>query len=176
MNDAFPRGQTAIVSAATFGVGTAPGYSNFDLAAHASVKALAQVGLKPKDVDALFCVVMDETLSGLNFAEYLGVRTRFNDNVRTGGSSFQIQASVAALALASGQCDVALIAYGSNQRSAAGKLITSARSSPWEAPYRPLRPISSYAMAAARHMQTFMAEGPACEPCDIDALVNEGRD
>ena len=155
MQDAFPRGQTAIVSAATFGVGTAPGYSNFDLAAHASVKALAQVGFKPKDVDALFCVVMDETLSGLNFAEYLGVRTRFNDNVRTGGSSFQIQASVAALALASGQCDVALIAYGSNQRSAAGKLITSARSSPWEAPYRPLRPISSYAMAAARHMHEF---------------------
>ena len=155
MKDAFPRGQTAVVSAATFGVGTAPGYSNFDLAAHASVKALAQVGLKPKDVDALFCVVMDETLSGLNFAEYLGVRTRFNDNARTGGSSFQIQASVAALALASGQCDVALIAYGSNQRSAAGKLITSARSSPWEAPYRPLRPISSYAMAAARHMHEF---------------------
>lgn len=155
MKDAFPRGQTAIVSAATFGVGTTPGHSNFDLAAHASVKALAQVGLKPKDVDALFCVVMDETLSGLNFAEYLGVRTRFNDNVRTGGSSFQIQASVAALALASGQCDVALIAYGSNQRSAAGKLITSARSSPWEAPYRPLRPISSYAMAAARHMHEF---------------------
>ncbi len=155
MKDAFPRGQTAIVSAATFGVGTAPGYSNFDLAAHAGVQALAQVGLKPKDVDALFCVVMDETLSGLNFAEYLGVRTRFNDNVRTGGSSFQIQASVAALALASGQCDVALIAYGSNQRSAAGKLITSARSSPWEAPYRPLRPISSYAMAAARHMHEF---------------------
>ena len=30
--------------------------------------------------------------------------------------------------------------------------------------------------AAARHMQTFVAEGPACEPCDIDALVNEGRD
>ena len=117
MNDAFPRGRTAIVGAATFGVGTTPGYSNFDLAAHASVKALAQGGLKPSDVDGLFCVVMDEALSGLNFAEYLGIRTRFNDNNRTGGSSFQIQATVAALALAAGQCDVALIAYGSNQRS-----------------------------------------------------------
>ncbi len=155
MNDAFPRGQTAIVSAATFGVGTAPGYANFDLAAHASIKALSQVGLKPSDVDGLFCVVMDETLSGLNFAEYLGVRSRFNDNARTGGSSFQIQASIAALALATGQCDVVLIAYGSNQRSASGKLVSSARSSPWEAPYRPLRPISSYAMAAARHMHEF---------------------
>jgi acetyl-CoA acetyltransferase len=155
MNDAFPRGQTAIVGAATFGVGTAPGYANFDLAAHASIKALAQCGLKPSDVDGLFCVVMDESLSGLNFAEYLGVRTRFNDNCRTGGSSFQIQATIAALALASGQCDVALIAYGSNQRSASGKLVSSSRSSPWETPYRPLRPISSYAMAAARHMHEF---------------------
>ena len=155
MKDAFPRGQTAIVGAATFGVGTAPGLSNFDLAAHASIKALAQIGLEPRDVDGLFCVVMDETLSGLNFAEYLGVRSRFNDNARTGGSSFQIQASIAALALAAGQCDVALIAYGSNQRSALGKLATSARSSPWEAPYKPLRPISSYAMAAARHMHQF---------------------
>ena len=34
MNDAFPRGQTAIVGAATFGVGKAPGYATFDLAAH----------------------------------------------------------------------------------------------------------------------------------------------
>jgi len=155
VRDAFPRGQAAIVGAATYGVGTAPGLSTFDLAALASVKALSQVGLKPRDVDGLFCVVMDETLSGLNFAEYLGVRSRFNDNARTGGSSFQIQASVAALALAAGQCDVALIAYGSNQRSALGKLATSARSSPWETPYRPLRPISSYALAAARHMHQY---------------------
>ena len=127
MKDLFPRGQTAIVGAATFGVGTAPGYSNFDLAAHASLRALTQCGLKPSDVDGLLCVVMDETMSGLNFAEYLGVRTRFNDNCRTGGSSFQIQATIAALALATGQCDVALIAYGSNQRSSSGKLISSAR-------------------------------------------------
>lgn len=155
MNDAFPRGQAAVVAAATYGVSGAPGLSTFDLAAHASARALAQVGLKPSDVDGLFCVVMDETLSGLNLAEYLGVRSRFNDNARTGGSSFQIQATIAALALASGQCDVALIAYGSNQRSATGKLQTSVRGSPWEAPYRVLRPISSYAMAAARHMHEF---------------------
>jgi acetyl-CoA acetyltransferase len=50
---------------------------------------------------------------------------------------------------------VALIAYGSNQRSSSGKLMQSSRPSPWETPYRPLRPISSYAMAAARHMHQF---------------------
>jgi acetyl-CoA acetyltransferase len=155
MQDAFPRGQTAIVGAATFGIGTTPGFNNFDLAAHASVKALAQAGLRPRDVDGLFVVVMDETLAALNFAEYLGIQPRVTDNCRTGGSSFQIQASIAALMLAAGQCDVALIAYGSNQRSTTGKLVSTSRLSPWETPYRPLRPISSYALAAARHMHQY---------------------
>lgn len=153
--DEFPRGRSAIVGAATYGMGSAPGLSTFDLAAHASVKALAQAGLRPSDVDGLAIVVMDETLSVLNFSEYLGIHPRFVDNTRTGGSSFQIQAATAALALDAGQCDVVLIAYGSNQRSAAGKLISSTRQSPWEIPYRPLRPISSYALAAARHMYEF---------------------
>jgi acetyl-CoA acetyltransferase len=153
--DGFPRGGSAIVGAATYGMGSAPGLSTFDLAAHASVKALAQAGLRPRDVDGLAIVVMDETLSVLNFSEYLGIHPRFVDNTRTGGSSFQIQAATAALALEAGQCDVVLIAYGSNQRSAAGKLVSSTRQSAWEMPYRPLRPISSYALAAARHMHEF---------------------
>lgn len=155
MEDAFPRGAAAMVAGATFGIGEAPGYTNFDLAAHASVRALRQVGLAPRDVDGLFVVVMDETLSTLGFADYLGIRPRFTDNCRTGGSSFEIQASIAAMALAAGQCDVALIAYGSNQRSSAGKLVGSARGSPWETPYRPLNPLTHYALAAARHMHQY---------------------
>jgi len=155
MLDTFPRAATAIVGAATYGLGEAPGFGNFDLAALASLRALALAGLKPSDVDGLGIVVMDEALSALNFAEYLGIQPRFIDNCRTGGSSFQIQAGIAALALASGQCDVMLIAYGSNQRSSAGKLVSSSRPSPWESPYRPLRPISGYALAAARHMHEF---------------------
>jgi hypothetical protein len=31
-------------------------------------------------------------------------------------------------------------------------------------------------MAAAQQMQRFMAEAPAGEPCDIEALLNKGRD
>jgi acetyl-CoA acetyltransferase len=155
-DDAFPSGRSAIVGAATFGIGTTPGLNNFDLAATASIKALAQIHLTPRDVDGLAVVVMDETLSVLNFAEYLGIQPRFVSNTRTGGSSFQIHAAEAALALEAGQCDVALIAYGSDQRSSVGKLVSSSsRPSPWETPYKPLRPISSYAMAAARHMHQY---------------------
>jgi acetyl-CoA acetyltransferase len=62
---------------------------------------------------------------------------------------------LAALALDAGLCDVALIAYGSNQRSSTGKLVQASRPSPWESAYKPLRPISSYALAAARHMHEY---------------------
>lgn len=123
-----------------------------DLAAAASLKALAAVGLKPTDVDAVFVALPDDPLSGLGLAEYLGARPKLTDNNRTGGSSFFTHAIHAALALDAGECDAALIAYGSNQRSAAGKLITSLRTPAYEAPYRLPRPIGAYAMVANRYM------------------------
>ena len=155
MNERFPRGKTAIVGSATFGCGAAPGYSSMELAHQASVLALASAVLKPRDVDGLFVLTMDDTMAGLTFAETLGIHPRFMDNNRTGGSSFQVHAMIAALALDAGLCEVALIAYGSNQRSSTGKLLSSSRPSPWESPYKPLRPISSYALAAARHMHEY---------------------
>jgi acetyl-CoA acetyltransferase len=155
MTERFPRGRTAIVGSATFGCGAAPGFSSMELAHQASVLALASAGLKPSDVDGLFVAITDDALSGLTFAETLGIHPRFLDNNRTGGSSFQVHAMLAAMALDAGLCDVALIAYGSNQRSSSGKLVQASRPSPWESPYRPLRPISSYALAAARHMHRY---------------------
>jgi acetyl-CoA acetyltransferase len=149
------RGRTALVAGATYGIGDAPGMSSLDLAARASVDALAQVGLSPADVDGLFVCTPDDMLSGLTFAEYLGIHPRFTDNNRSGGSAFEIYAHTAAMALVTGQIDVALIAYGSNQRSASGKLVQSSRPSPWETPYKPMNPVSSYALAAARHMHQY---------------------
>lgn len=151
----FPRGKTAIVGAATFGIGKAPGFEAIDLAAHASLLALAQAGLKPSDVDALFIAQPQDTLAGLSFAEYLGIHPRITDNNRTGGSAFLLHIAHAALALDAGLCDVALIAYGSNQATATGKLVSTVRPSIYEAPYKPLTPITSYALAAARHMHQY---------------------
>jgi acetyl-CoA acetyltransferase len=155
MKDKFPRGRAAIVGAATFGIGEAPGFNSADLAAKASAIALAQVGLKPNDVDALFVGLPDDFLSGLSVAEYLGIRPRVTDNNRTGGSSFLTHAMWAALALDSGQCDVALIAYGSNQRSGTGRLVSAMRPPAYEAPYKVPRPVGAYALAAARYMYEY---------------------
>jgi acetyl-CoA acetyltransferase len=152
---AFKRGNAAIISAATYGMGEAPGYTARDLAASASIAALAQVDLMPHDVDGLFTCLSDDMLSSMTMAEYLGLRPRVSDSTRTGGSSPLLQVAHAALALDQGECDVALIAYGSNQRTATGKLANSIRTSVYEAPYRSLSPISAYALAAARHMYEY---------------------
>src|SRR5690606_29301516 len=114
---AFVRGQTAIVGAATFGIGEAPGYETIDLAARASMDALDQAGIALQDVDALFLALPDDMLSGISFAEYLGLQPKLTENNRTGGSAFQTYVYWAALALAMGEIDTALIAYGSNQRT-----------------------------------------------------------
>lgn len=156
MLDKFPRGKSAIVSGATWGVGEAPGQANMELAARASKKALDQVGLQFKDVDGLFICLPDDILSGLTFAEYAGIRPKVMDNNRVGGSSFLTHAMWAAYALASGECDVALITYGSNQRSAAGKLISIMKTPYYLAPYK-CNIASAYALAAARYMHEFGA-------------------
>lgn len=151
----FPRGKTAIVGAATFGIGEAPGFTAMDIAVHATVKALAQAGLKPSDADGLFICLPDDFLSGLTFAQYLGIQPRITENNRTGGSAFMTHVTWAALALEAGLCDVAVIAYGSTQRTSTGGLQSAARPDPWEGPYKPRLPVAAYALAAARHMHDY---------------------
>jgi acetyl-CoA acetyltransferase len=154
----FPRGRTAIVGTGTFGTTKAPGYSASDLAAIAVSQALAEAGLSLQDVDGLFFCHNTDTLGGLSFAQYLGIHPKITDNNRTGGSAFQAMVEQAAWLLDIGAIDCALVAYGSNQASAAGKLVNTVQLSPYEAPYRPLTPLTSYALAAQRYLHQFGAE------------------
>jgi acetyl-CoA acetyltransferase len=151
----FPSGRTAIVGAATFGVGQSPGLESMDMTVRASLLALADAGLPLSAVDALFVAQPQDTLAGLSFADYLGLRPKITDCNRSGGSAFMLQLEHAALALDAGYCDVALIAYGSNQASASGALVQTSKNAYWDAQYKPVRPISAYALAAARHMHQY---------------------
>ena len=151
----FPRGKAAIVGAATFGIGEAPGYTALELASRAALKALDSAGLKLKDVDGLFICLPEDIFSGLTAPEYLGIKPKLTDNNRTGGSAFLTHAIMAALALEAGYCDTVLIMYGSNQRSGAGRLVTPRVNTGYEYAYKPLQPISPYALAAARHMHQY---------------------
>ncbi|MGE0387703.1 MAG: thiolase [Gammaproteobacteria bacterium] len=151
----FPRGRTAVSGCGTFGLGEAPGNKPLDLATQAALLALDDAGLALPDVDAVFVCLPDDALAGLSAAEYLGIRPRFTDCNRSGGSAFLSHAITAALMLDAGYCDTALIMYGSNQRTGAGGLVTLRAPSQYEKPYRPINPASSYALAAARHMHQY---------------------
>jgi acetyl-CoA acetyltransferase len=149
------RPDAVIAGAATFGIGECPGFSALEMAAQASILALDDAGIALPEVDGLWICLPDDMFAGLSLAEHLGLHPRFTDCNRTGGSAPVSHLISAAMALEARLCDVALLAYGSNQRSAGGALTTPARPSSFEAPYKPLFPASGYALAAARHMHEF---------------------
>jgi len=151
----FTRGSSAIVGAATFGIGKCPGVSAVDMAAQAALLALADADIGLGEVDALYTSAPYEALGGMELAEYLGIAPKVTDCNRTGGSAFEVYAQQAAIALEAGLIDCALIAYGSNPASNPPPGVGMTRQSPWEAPYRPLAPLSSYALAASRHMHLY---------------------
>ena len=157
MSGSSLRGHAAIVGAALAGLGEAPGRSSEDIAIEASVKALAEAGLTTRHVDAVFGSLPGNAnpLSALLIAEMLGIQPRFTDNNRTGGSTFLSYTLMAAMALKEGLCETALIFYGSNQRTASGKLVSSVKPFAYEAPYAPIFPATSYALAASRHMHDY---------------------
>jgi acetyl-CoA acetyltransferase len=93
-------------------------------------------------------------MAAMSAAEYLGVKPTFSSGSNIGGASFQAHALNAALALEAGLCNVAVIAYGSNQRSAGG-FTSISEPMPYEAAYKPRNPVTAYALAAARHMHQF---------------------
>lgn len=151
------RGKAAFVGQSTGFIGGAGACTPLEMMARVARDAVADAGLSLREVDGLFVGMQSEFLSTLAFAEYLGIRPRFSDNNRVGGSSFLCHAELAALALHARLCDVALICYASNQRTALGRLQTSVAAT-WseiEAPYEARFPVSSYALAAARHMHEY---------------------
>ncbi|MFD2090740.1 acetyl-CoA acetyltransferase [Blastococcus deserti] len=150
------RGRTAVVGVGEDGVGVAvPGSTPLDLVARSTRAALDDAGLAMSDVDGLFTASAYYQLPALNVGEYLGVRPRYTDTTALGGSSSVAHVGHAAAAIDAGLCDVALVVYGSTQRSDSGRLVSQSEASPHERPYRPRYPVTSYALAAARHMHEY---------------------
>lgn len=149
------RGSTSVVGVAEAGLGeVGPDVSALQIAGRASLDAIADSGLSPADVDAVFCHSAFFTFPATTLSEYLGLRPQYVNTTATGGSSFVAHLRHATAAINAGMCEVALIAYGSNQRSHSGGLAASGVNlvPSYEAPFGPRMPVSGYALAAARHM------------------------
>ena len=149
------RGRAAVVGIGTAGTGEAPGRSAIELLGEASLAAIADAGLRLPDIDGIFAATSTHAFPTLSVAEYLGLKPRYFDGTNVGGASFEAHLLHAALALDAGLCDAALVCYGSNQRTAGGKLVSMSEAQPHEAAFKPRHPITAYALAASRHMHQF---------------------
>lgn len=149
------RGTAAIVGAAQVDTFRTEGRSPVGLMAVSVTRALADAGLTLADVDGVFTSSSYYAFPSLTLSEYLGIHPRFVDTTAIGGASFVAHLGHAAAAIQAGLCEVAVVAYGSTQRSDAGKLVSMAESSAYEAPYGLLHPIGAFGMVANRHMAQY---------------------
>jgi acetyl-CoA acetyltransferase len=156
MNGALTRGAVAIVGAAESDLGeVADGLSVVDLMAQGVHRALADCGLTLADVDGVFAAAGQSRMPSTALCDYLGLQPRVHDGTMMGGSSFMTHVAHAHAAIEAGLCEVAVIAYGSTQRSAGRRNVAPREFNPYETPFRPLTPASAYALAASRHMHQY---------------------
>ena len=159
MSELALRGRAAIVGVAESDLGdVGPDRYAIELAAQASLRALEEAGLRTTDVDGLFSVVQGHLMSTMDVGEYLGIRPRYTDTTMTGGSAFVAHLHHAALAIAAGCCEVALITYGSAPRAEAARKQRSSYAPElpnYELVHKPRSPVTGYALATARHMYEF---------------------
>jgi len=150
------RASVAVAGVAESDLGqVAPHTSPIDLMAQATLRALEDCGLKLSDIDGVLSAATQARYAPGQLCEYLGIKPKFFDGTMIGGSSFMTHVAHAQAAIETGMCDVALIAYGSTQRTVSRAAASPREYNPYETQYRPLLPISAYAMAAARHMHEY---------------------
>ncbi|GKX35683.1 MAG: thiolase [Rhizobiaceae bacterium MnEN-MB40S] len=139
------------------------GGSVLQVQARAAKAALDDARLSMGDVDGLLVAGLwgvpgPGILPSVTLGEYLGIIPRFADTTNIGGSAFEAHVAHAAMAIEKGYCDVALIVYGSTQRSERSRtlggrpsVLTMQFENVWGIP----QPVGGYAMAARRHMHEF---------------------
>lgn len=157
----MPAHRTAIAGVAESDLGAVPGKTAADLAVQASLRALADAGIAPAEIDGLATCNISR-FSATQLGEQLGIFPAYVDSTLTGGSSFESHLAHASAAIHAGLCKTVLIAYGSVQRSRRarkleGFLESGTSAAQYESVYAPLYPISFYAMVAQRYMHEYGA-------------------
>jgi len=151
-------GAIAGVAESDLGV-VGPLRTTLDLQAQAAKLALEDAGLELKDVDAVFSAGGDAWSPTMAIAEYLGITPGWSDSTNLGGSSFDAHVGHAVTAMRAGRCQVALITYGSTQRSQRSRSLGGHGGIRGPAQFEliwglPL-PVGAYALAATRHMHQY---------------------
>ena len=153
--------RAAIVGVAESDVGRTPDLTVLSQQALAARAALDEAGLAKDDVDAVFTAGNWSWAPSMTLAEYLGIQPAYTDSTNIGGSSFEAHAGHAAAAIEAGLIDVALITYGSTQRTSRSRNAPrpAQLTAQFELPYGLPQPVGGYALAAMRHMHQYGTTG-----------------
>jgi acetyl-CoA acetyltransferase len=121
----------------------------------AAFAACRDAGIAVADIDGIFASGLQMFMPALSLSEYLGIEPRFVDGTQVGGCAPLVQLNHARAAIAAGLCSVALIAYGSTQRSGGAAFASLSEPPPFEEGLGWPGPVAAYALIAQRHMHLF---------------------
>jgi acetyl-CoA acetyltransferase len=152
----MPHNTVAVVGAAeTTKLGVIPDMSQIQLHADAALNAMADCGLKPKDIDGV--ATAGET--PVQIAHYLGITPTWVDGTSVGGCSFMIHVRHAAAAIEAGLAKTILVTHGESGRSRVGAVPRpvppSSLNGQFEQPYGPMGPPSLFPIPVLRYMETY---------------------
>jgi acetyl-CoA acetyltransferase len=152
----MPHNTVAVVGAAeTTKLGVIPDVSQIQLHADAALNAMADCGLKPKDIDGV--ATAGET--PVQIAHYLGITPTWVDGTSVGGCSFMIHVRHAAAAIEAGLAKTILVTHGESGRSRVGNpprsVPPSSLNGQFEQPFGPMGPPSLFPIPVLRYMKTY---------------------
>ncbi len=162
MQDKSFSGKVAIVGAADTEVGVLRGRTPMELGVEAALAAIADAGLKKRDIDGLVtCNAMAQPMMyhAEATAEYLQIFPRYCIAAGAGGGTTFSIIHHAASAIATGMADIVVVAMADSMRSGLTRdqamLVQAATGHPeFEQPYGPTVP-AYYALIAQAHMAEF---------------------
>ena len=128
--------------------------SIYEIQSESILTLLKKAGLSTKDVDGIATNGV-ERFSSVGMAEYLGINPKWSESSFLGGSSYLTFVKRAIEAVEMGYCNVAIVSYGSNQRSAktrkiGGVIEDHTPQKYFEYSQGILSPLSLYALVAQR--------------------------
>lgn len=157
--------------------------SAFELQLESSLAAIADAGLRPKDIDGVIPIgIVSGTAD--DFIDNFGIPDlRFSAVIPHGGASPVMAVQCAAAVVASGVCNHVLITFGRNVTAAANKAGARIHSMPvfhyvteFEYPMGAIAPAQLYAPMARRHMELYGTTveqfGEVAVACREHAILN----
>jgi acetyl-CoA acetyltransferase len=150
------RGVIIAGAAETDAVGKLPDHSTLQLHIEAAVNAVADAGLRMRDIDGIATVNMP---GPMQVAHALGITPSWMDGTAVGGTSFLLHVRHAAAAIRAGYASTILITHGESGRSriGAGGWPRGASSIPgqFEAPFGTAGPTTAFTIPVLRYMKEY---------------------